>query len=443
MREGFAWGVATSAYQIEGAVAEDGRGESIWDRFAHTPGRITDGSTGDIACDHYHRWEADIGLMADLGVSAYRFSIAWPRIIPSGVGDVNDAGLAFYDRLVDGLLDAGITPYPTLYHWDLPQALEDRGGWRSRSAVDEFVSYADVVTARLGDRVRHWTTHNEPWVAAFIGHLDGGLAPGITDWRAALAAAHHLLLSHGRAVPAIRANVPGAEVGIVLDSRPARAAGDTPEDHAAQRHFDGFRNRWMFDPVFGKGYPPDMVAAYEAAGRFDPGLVLDGDLDEIAVPIDFLGLNFYTSYSIGEGSEESEDTGVTPGPDVPEGYSEMGWPITPHALTEYLERVKADYDPPSILITENGASFSDGPDENGVIDDQRRIAYLRDHIASVERAVDRGVPVDGYFVWSLMDNFEWGHGFTQRFGLVWTDYATLERIPKASFDWYRRRIAGG
>ncbi|MBT8212588.1 MAG: beta-glucosidase [Acidimicrobiia bacterium] len=444
MRDEFTWGVATSAYQIEGGVAEDGRGETIWDRFTHTPGRVIDGATGDVACDHYHRWEEDVALMRELGVDGYRFSIAWARVLPEGTGDVNQAGVDFYDRLIDALLDAGITPYPTLYHWDLPQALEDGGGWRSRDTVGAFAEYADAITKRLGDRVSTWITHNEPWVAAFVGHLEGAHAPGLTDWGAALTAAHHLLVSHGEAAAVIRQNVPNSRVGIALDCRPSYPATDSAADAGAHRHFDGFRNRWFFDPVFGRGYPDDMVAAYRDRGRIGPGtpeFIQPGDMDLIGAPIDFLGINYYTSLPISAGADETEDTGIMPGVTVPDGFTEMGWPITPAALTGFLQRVHREYDPPSIFITENGASFSDGPGPEGTVDDQRRIDYLAAHVAAVAAAAESGVPVDGYFAWSLLDNLEWSLGFTQRFGLVWVDHDTGRRVPKASFDWYRERIA--
>jgi beta-glucosidase len=440
IRSGFAWGVATSAYQIEGAWDEDGKGESIWDRFAHT-GRMP--ASGDLACDHYHRWEEDLDLMAELGVGAYRFSIGWTRVLPDGDGAVNSAGLGFYDRLVDGLLARGITPWVTLYHWDLPQALQERGGWPARSTVDAFVRYADVTTRALGDRVAHWITHNEPWVAAMLGHRDGVFAPGVADWGAALAAGHHLLLSHGRAVPVIRANVPGGKVAIALDCRPSVPASDRPEDVAAHRHFDGFRNRWFFDPVFGKGYPDDMVRTYTDRGRLPGDLVRPGDLEAIAAPIDALGLNYYTSIPIRAGADETEDTGVAPGPNPPEGHTEMGWPITPSALTGFLVRLRDEWAPASIVITENGASYSDGPGADGAIHDDRRIAYLDAHLEAVEAAIEQGVPVDGYFVWSLLDNLEWTSGFAQRFGLVWVDHATGRRIPKDSARWYARVVSGG
>ena len=440
----FTWGVATSAYQIEGAATEDGKGESIWDRFTHTPGTTPDGVTGDVACDHYHRWREDVALMARLGVDAYRFSIAWTRVVPDGDGAVNPAGLGFYDRLVDELLANGITPYVTLYHWDLPQSLQDRGGWPARPTVDAFVRYAGVVSAVLGDRVECWITHNEPWVAAFAGHLDGVHAPGHQDWDAALAAAHHLLLSHGRAVPIIRANSPGAAVGIALDCRPSRPATDDPADVAAQHHFDGFRNRWFFDPVFGRGYPMDMVAAYRNRGRYPgtrPLFERSGDLDAMAAPLDFLGVNYYTSLTIAAGGDEAEETGVAPGPDPPPGHTEMGWPITADALTSYLCHVDEEYAPAAIVVTENGASYSDAPDARGVVADHRRIDYLAAHVAAVERAVAEGVPVTGYFVWSLLDNLEWSLGFSQRFGLVWVDHRTGRRTPKDSYRWYAATIA--
>jgi beta-glucosidase len=438
----FTWGVSTSAYQIEGGRGPGLTGESIWDRFAAAPGATHGGVDGARVSDHYHRVAEDVALMERLGIDAYRFSIGWTRVIPDGSGGISTAGLGFYDRLVDLLLDHGITPYPTLYHWDLPQPLQDRGGWPDRATVDGFVHLTDTVTGTLGDRVVNWITHNEPWVAAMLGHMEGTHAPGLRDWGAALAAGHHLLLSHGRAASLIRANVPGARVGIALDCRPAAPA--TAADEAAARHFDGFRNRWFFDPVFGRGYPQDVLDEYIRRGRITgpmPGFVLPGDLEEIAAPLDFLGLNYYTSLRVRSRSDENEGTGVGPGPDPPHGHTEMGWPITPEALTEFLARIHAEYRPPEILITENGASFSDGPAPDGAIHDDRRIDYLRSHIEAVGAARTAGVPVNGYFVWSLLDNLEWALGFTQRFGLVWVDFDTGARIPKDSYHWFRRLIA--
>lgn len=434
---GFTWGVATSAYQIEGGRI-DGKGQSVWDTFSDQ-GRLTD--PGDAACDHYHRWPEDVALMARLGIKAYRFSVAWTRILPGGTGEVNQAGLDFYRRLVEALLIEGIEPWLTLYHWDLPQALQDEGGWPHRRTVDAFVRYTEVVAGALGDRVKHWITHNEPWVAAMLGHVEGVFAPGLTDWKKGLAAGHHLLLSHGRAVPVIRALSPGSEVGIALDCRPSTPASDDPADGAANRHFDGFRNRWFFDPVFGKGYPEDMIEAYARAGRTDMAFVDPSDLETIASPLDFVGVNYYTSIPVGAGGEESEAPEVHPGPNPPDGFTEMGWKITPAALTDFLRRVKDQYQPARIVVTENGASFSDGPGPDGGIHDRRRIEYLQSHIHAVRVAVEAGTPVAGYFVWSLLDNLEWTAGFAQRFGLVHVNHTTQVRTPKDSFEWYRQVIA--
>ena len=369
---GFVWGAATSAFQIEGG-REDGKGQSIWDTFSDQ-GRLRD--PGDVACDHYHRWPEDVALMKDLGLDAYRMSIAWTRVIPEGTGAVNQKGLDFYKRLIDAVLDAGITPWVTLHHWDLPQALQDKGGWADRSTVDAFVTYVEVVATALGDRVSHWITQNEPWVAATLGYIEGIFAPGISNWRLGLMAGHHILLSHGRAIPAICAVSQDPKIGIALDCRPNRPAGLSPEDVEASNHADGYRNRWFFDPVFGQGYPEDMVSSYHDLGRID-GLdwVHPGDLEEISAPVDFLGVNYYTSVAIKAGQEEGEHTGVAPGPDPPPGHTEMGWAVTPQALTEVLRRIREEYWKGPIYITENGASYSDGPGEDGWIQDTRRIDY--------------------------------------------------------------------
>ena len=439
----FSWGVATSAYQIEGGRFYSGKGTSIWDRFSDT-GRMPE--SGDVACDHFHRWREDIALMAELGVTAYRFSTAWTRIIPDGSGEINRAGIDFYSRLVDELLLNGIAPWLTLYHWDLPQALEDGGGWLNRQTVDHFVRYADVVAEALGDRVKNWITHNEPWVAAHLGYGTGVFAPGIADLGSALTAAHHILLSHGLAVPVIRAASSAAHVGIALDCRPSKPASSDPADIATNQAHDGFRNRWFFDPVFGKGYPDDVVALCNQRAVFDmAGLpfLRSGDLESIAAPIDFLGLNYYTSVAIRAGDESGAGVVLPGGPDQPEGYTEMGWEITPAALTEYLQHLRSEYRPDAIVITENGASFSDGPDVDGVIRDLRRISYLDDHIRATGKAIQGGVPVTGYFVWSLLDNLEWTSGYSQRFGLIWVDHATGKRIPKESYHWYRQVISRG
>jgi beta-glucosidase len=442
----FVFGVSASAYQIEGAWDEDGKGESIWDRFVREPGRIFNGDTGDVACDHYHRYREDVALMADAGIPAYSLTTAWTRVIPTGDGPVEPRGISFYDRLVDELLANGITPYVTLYHWDLPQGLQDRGGWANRDTVDAFVRYADVMSDALGDRVKQWKTFNEPWVAAFAGHYFGDFAPGHADLSEALTVAHHLLLAHGRSVPTIRANVADGDIGIILDCRPSAPASADPADVAADRHFDGFRNRWFFDPVFNKGYPQDMVDAYRERGAYDteqPPFVRPGDLETIAVPCDFIGVNYYTAISVAAGHEEDEKAGVEPSPNPPDGFTEMGWEIVPSALTTFLRRIHDDYGAADIRITENGASFSDGPAPDGRIRDRRRIEYLWAHLEAVANAIDLGVPVTGYFVWSILDNFEWDLGYSQRFGLVWVDHETGRRIPKDSLSWYGDVIASG
>lgn len=441
MTSPFVWGAATSAYQIEGGRFEDRKGESIWDRFSDQ-GRLAD--RGDVACDHFNRWEEDLDLLARLGVTGYRFSVAWTRVFPNGDDDVNTAGLAFYRRLVEGMVARGIRPYLTLYHWDLPQALQDRGGWANRATVTAFARYAEVLAESLGDLVFDWITQNEPWVAAMLGHQSGDFAPGIADWNTALRAGHHLLLSHGLATEVIRASVNDAQVGIALDCRPASPASDRDEDVAATQHFDGFRNRWFFDPVFGLGYPDDMIEAYDRRGRLSDGMgafVRPGDLEAIATPIDFLGLNYYTTIKIAEGHEESEDQHVDTGPDAPDGFTEMGWRVDPSGFEQYLTHIDDVYHPSSIMITENGASYSDRPDSSGEVNDIRRIDYMRKHIAAVLRARSRGIPMNGYFAWSLLDNLEWTQGFRQRFGIVWVDHTTGARTPKQSFDWYSQVIA--
>jgi len=439
---GFVWGSATASYQIEGAWQEDGKGESIWDRFTHTPGKILDGSTGDVACDHYHRWPDDIKLMASLNLQAYRLSVAWPRILPEGRGAVNQAGIDFYSRLVDGLLAAGITPFVTLYHWDLPQALQDRGGWPVRATAEAFVEYTDAVTRALGDRVKNWITHNEPWCAAMLSHQIGEHAPGWKRWPAALAAAHHTLLSHGWAVPVIRANSAGAEVGITLNYTISYPASNSPEDVAAARWQDGYSHRWFTDPVFGRHYPADMVASYISHKFLPRGLdfVQPGDMEAIAAPTDFLGVNNYTRAVVRAGAVDR--TGGLP-EEVPQTgeHTEMGWEVYPEGMYELLNRLHFAYSPAKLYVTENGCAYSDAPDASGVIADDKRIAYLRGYLAAAHRAIQNGVPLAGYFVWSLMDNFEWAKGYTQRFGMVWVDYDTQQRIPKASALWLKDAIA--
>jgi len=434
----FLWGTATASYQVEGAWNEDGKGESIWDRFAHTPGKIEDASNGDVACDHYHRWRDDVALMRDLGLQAYRFSISLPRILPNGRGKVNQPGIDFYNRLVDALLEANITPFVTLYHWDLPQALQDHGGWVSRDTAQAFVEYADVVSRALGDRVKHWITHNEPHVAAFLGYQEGNHAPGMTDGASAVKASHHLLLSHGWSVPIIRQNSARAQVGIVLNTALAMPASNRSEDADAVRQVDGRVQRWFLDPLYGRHYPADIFAEYAAQGFLPDGgsFIQSNDLRAIAASTDFLGLNYYNRSFVQQGA--LAHGGVFPKnvrlPDA--NFTEMDWEIYPDGLYQLLCRVYFDYRPPKLFVTENGASFSDAPDARGSVNDQRRIDYLREHFAAAHRALQAGVPLAGYFVWSLMDNFEWAKGYTQRFGIVWVDYKTQQRIPKASARWY-------
>jgi beta-glucosidase len=440
----FFWGAATSAYQIEGAWDEDGKGESIWDRFSHTPGTIEDGSTGDVACDHYHRWQEDIELMKEMGLQAYRFSVSWPRIVPAGRGKVNQAGLDFYSRLVDGLLEAGIKPFPTLYHWDLPGSLQDEGGWAVRSTAEAFAEYADLLSRRLGDRVKHWITHNEPFSVAFLGHQIGEHAPGLKDTATALRVIHHLLLSHGWAVPLLRRNSPGAEVGITLGCIPVVLASSNMANLQIGRELDGQFNRWYLDPLYGRHYPADQVAGHMANGNLPAeGLVFvePGDMDAIAAHTDFLGVNYYTTIVLRD-EVATEGESQPPVPPVPEAEcTEMGWPINPDGLYRVLSRLHFDYQPGKLYITENGASYSDGPDRDGRIWDQRRLNYLRQHFTAAHRAIGAGVPLAGYFVWSLMDNLEWNKGYAQRFGLAWVDYETQQRIIKDSGLWYKQVIA--
>ena len=443
----FLWGVATSAYQVEGAHDEDGRGESIWDRFCRIPGRVAGGATGDVACDHYHRWREDVALMRELGVRAYRFSVAWPRVLPRGRGEVNPRGLDFYSRLVDALLEAGIEPLVTLYHWDLPQALQDEGGWPARPTAEAFVAYADAVSRRLGDRVGSWITHNEPWCASLLSHQEGRHAPGWQDWPAALRASHHLLLSHGWAVPVIRANARGARVGIALNLVPADPASPSAADREACRHFDGSFNRWFLDPLHGRHYPADILADYARARRLPEdwdAVVKPEDLPAIALPIDFLGVNYYNRAVVrSEAVAEADNLPPTVSLAPPADWTEMGWEVYPEGLYRILARVHFDYGPGPIYVTENGASFSDGPGPDGRVRDTRRLRYLQEHLRAARRAIAAGVPLAGYFVWSLLDNFEWERGYAQRFGIVWTDYPTQRRIPKDSALWYRRVIAAG
>jgi beta-glucosidase len=420
---GFRFGVAMAAYQIEGAVDEDGRGESIWDVFCRRPGAVAAGDTADVACDHYHRWEEDLDLMAALGVESYRFSISWPRVQPDGRGPLNPAGVDFYRRLCEGLRARGIEPVATLYHWDLPQARQAAGGWAARDTAAHFAEYAGLMAGELD--VDAWITHNEPWVVAFLGHAEGIKAPGIRDWPTALRASHHLLLSHGLAAQALR----GRHRGITLNLAPVRS-----DDPAAAARMDGYLNRWFLDPVFRGWYPEDMVEHYERRyGPFD--VVRDGDLDVISEPIDFLGINYYFPQRVRSDPSRQplELSPVLPPPPT----TAMGWEVDPDGLHELLLRVRRDYGNVPIYITENGAAFEDGPVVNGTLEDPRRVEYLQSHLGALARAVADGVDIRRYFAWSMLDNFEWEHGYSKRFGLVYVDYSTQRRVPKRSGLWYR------
>jgi len=430
----FIWGAATASYQIEGAAHEDGRGESVWDRFCATPGKVRNGDDGGVACDFYHRYRDDIALMRELGLDAFRFSIAWPRILPEGRGRVNEKGLDFYDRLVDELLGSGITPFVTLFHWDTPQTIEDAGGWPSRDTVEAFCQYVEAVAGRLGDRVTRWITHNEPWVVSWVGHAWGHHAPGRKSDPDALATAHHLLLTHGRAVDILRRLSPGSEVGITLNLDHPYPATDDEADAAAARWVDGLHNRWFLDPIFLARYPADMA---EEWAPIMP-TIHDGDLETIAAPIDFLGINNYTSPLVaaddnGGRSQIVRRQGVE--------HTDMGWEIVPDGLHDLLVRVHRDYEPRAIYVTENGAAFPDVRGHDGSVADPERQGYFESYIDAAARAVGDGVPLRGYFAWSLLDNFEWAWGYWKRFGLVYIDYPTLERVPKGSFYWYRDLIA--
>jgi beta-glucosidase len=428
----FYWGAATASYQIEGAVDQGGRSESIWDRFCTVPGKVRNGESGAIACGHYHRVNEDVALLRELGVNAYRFSTAWPRILPDGRGRVNQTGLDFYDHLVDELLENGIEPFVTLYHWDMPQVLEDAGGWPERATVDAFAEYAEVVARRLGDRVSNWITHNEPWVAAWLGYGWGTHAPGRTSQSDALAAAHHLMLSHGRAVHVIRGIVPSAQVGITLNLIPVYPASQSEADLAAAAEVDGHQNRWFLDPIFRGEYPADRLREnHHLMPAIGPN-----DLAEISTPIDFLGINNYSR------SVVRADANGHPAYVRQDGsrYTDMDWEVYPQGLQDLLVRVHRDYAPGRLYVTENGAAFTDTRDHNGAVLDPERTQYIVGHLDAEAGAIAQGVPLAGHFVWSLLDNFEWQQGYGMRFGLVFVDYPTLERVPKGSYFAYRDYI---
>jgi beta-glucosidase len=451
---GFVWGTATASYQIEGAAAEDGRTPSIWDTFSRTPGKVLGGDTGDVADDHYHRFREDVAIMKELGVSSYRFSVAWPRITPAvtehELGPGNEAGLAFYDRLVDELLAAGIAPAATLYHWDLPQALEDVGGWTNRATAERFAEYAEVVAARLGDRIGTFITLNEPWCSAYLGYASGVHAPGRTEPAAALAAVHHLNLAHGLAAAAVRRVAPQAQVALTLNLAWVRPASDADADADAARRIDGLQNRVFLDPAMRGEYPADVLA--DTASVTDWGFVRDGDLELIRQPIDALGLNYYSPTVVraydgsgprveadghGDGAASAwpacEDVEFPPQPGP---KTDMGWGIDPRGMTELLLRLARDYPDVDLYVTENGAAYPDVVAEDGAVHDADRIAYLQSHLAAVHDALEGGANVRGYYLWSLLDNFEWAYGYSKRFGIVHVDYSSQQRTVKDSGRWY-------
>ena len=429
----FVWGVATSSFQIEGAAHEDGRGPSIWDTFCRVPGKVANGDTGEIACDHYHRYNEDLDLMKWMGVDAYRFSVAWSRVIPNGVGPINQAGLDFYDRLIDGALERGIQPWITMYHWDLPQALQDRGGWNNREVVKWFEEYANVLTNEFGDRVKHWMTLNEPLCSAWIGHLYGDMAPGITDLQTALNASHHLLMSHGIASQVTRTNVKDSKVGIVINVTPAVPATDSDDDRRASKLADGFDNRWFLNPVFGQPYPADVIEVLGKSPQIEAG-----DMSLINQPMDFLGVNFYFRQTIASNPQGSP----LPIKNIRRENvkrTAMDWEVHAPAFEEILTRIHRDYKPKEIYITENGSAWDDEI-ISGEINDEERISYLKSHLDAMFAAQKQGAPIRGYFAWSFMDNFEWAYGYDKRFGLVYVDYKTQKRTPKKSALYYRELL---
>jgi beta-glucosidase len=446
----FVWGAATSAYQVEGAVGEGGRGPSIWDTFSRTPGRVAGGDTGDVAADHYHRYREDAALMADLGLRAYRFSIAWPRVQPGGHGPVNQQGLDFYRRLVDSLLQLAIEPWITLYHWDLPQALQDRGGWASRETTGRFADYAAAVYGALHDRVGNWTTLNEPWCSAFLGHAAGVHAPGIQDPATAVRSVHHLLLAHGEAIAAMRALATGPRLGINLNLDPVTPASSRPADLAAARRIDGRYNRLFLDPLLLGRYPADVLDDLQGLGGLDR--VDPGQLAAIAAPVDLLGVNYYRRFVVAARPGRPR-FGGPPSPWVGAGDVEfvargrprtaLGWEIDPSGLDELLLRLDRDYPRVPLFVTENGAAFDDGVDRQGRVRDHARVRFLDEHLRAAHRAIGSGVDLRGFFVWSLLDNFEWAEGYSKRFGIVYVDYPTQRRLPKDSAHWYRDTIARG
>ncbi|MFB4196185.1 GH1 family beta-glucosidase [Streptomyces carpaticus] len=446
---GFSFGAATASYQIEGAHDVGGRGPSIWDTYSRTPGKVANGDTGDVACDHYHRYREDVALLKELGVDSYRFSIAWPRIQPTGSGPANAEGLDFYDRLVDELLASGITPAATLYHWDLPQALEDTGGWRVRATAERFAEYTALVAERLVDRVPRWITLNEPFCTAFVGYAIGRHAPGAREGAGALAAAHHLLVGHGLAVRALRAAGAG-EVGITLNPDRLLPATGSEADAGAVRRAETLHNEVWFDPLFAGRYPLHEDETWGEMAREAAAYRREGDLDLIAAPLDFTGINYYRPITVTDAPFRDPEPATRTAVDIrveetwrdDVRHTTMGWPVVPHTFTDLLVDLRRRYPAmPPLIITENGSAEADVVSADGQVHDSDRVEYLAGHLAAVADAVAAGVDVRGYYVWSLLDNFEWAYGYEQRFGIVRVDYETLERLPKDSYHWYRDMIA--
>lgn len=438
----FKWGTATSSYQIEGAADQGGRGSSIWDEFSHRSGTIRNNENGDFACDHYHHWREDILLMRQLGYKAYRFSIAWPRVLPDGRGRINQQGLDFYNRLIDEMLQSDITPFVTLYHWDIPSNL--KGAWLNRDSAYAFEEFSDVCARSFGDRVKTWMTINEPICASFLSYTWGYHAPGMSDPYQGLVAAHHLLLSHGLAVKAIRAHYPDTEIGIALNPASVYAQTDSPSDQSLANQVETLHNRWFADPIYKGSYPVEAVQAYIHQGVLKnetPDFIQPGDMELISAPTDFLGINYYTRQVFHtDRPDSSTEINFRSNPAPADHQTEMGWEIYPQGCFDLLQKVNDAYHPAKILITENGASYSYAPDNFGKIEDPKRIEYIDMHLQFIARAIQAGIPVNGYFVWSFMDNFEWTHGYSQRFGLVYVDYKTQKRTPKASAYWYSKVI---
>ena len=438
--EGFRWGTATSAYQIEGAWQEDGKGESIWDRFVHTSGRIRGGDTGDVACDSYHRWPEDVALLRAMNLNSYRFSIAWPRILPNGSGAANAKGIDYYGRLIDELLAAGIRPFPTLYHWDLPQALEERGGWPQRDTAGRFADYAEVCMHAFGDRVDHWMIFNEPTIFTVMGYLVGIHAPGRRDLETFLRASHTVNLAQGDAYRAMRASRSDAVIGTAFSMSPCEPAGDDEADAAAAERWHRFINTWYLETAL-RGRYPEAFAGGAPLARMG---VRDGDMERVRAPLDFIGINLYTRTLVAHRPDdpwglEAQAVGPMGGSDGPR--TDFGWEVWPDALHDMILRVTRDYDRPVIEITENGCSYTDAPDERGVVNDTKRIDFYRGYLAAVARAIEAGADVRGYHAWTLLDNFEWSEGYAQRFGLTWVDFTTCDRSLKESGRWYGRTAA--